>query len=170
MHAHCLELLKDTIVNTSDTPSVLDVGCGSGYLAAVFARLDPRVRVIAIDYVPELTAMTTQNLNKSDAELLSLGRIVVETRNGWEGVAERAPFDAIHVGAAADGYPRALMEQLKVGGKMIIPVGKDGESQALVVVERLDEGITEESFRKTDVLGVRYVPLVKGSYKARRSP
>lgn len=164
MHAHCLELMVDKVLENAH-PKLLDVGCGSGYLTACFARLNERATVVGIDYVEKLTALAVDNLRKADGDLLDSGRVIIDTRNGWEGVMEQAPFDVIHVGAAADGYPMALMEQLKVGGKMVVPVGKQGEGQALVLVTRLDEGNTTTSFKCDELMGVTYVPLVNGPYK-----
>jgi protein-L-isoaspartate(D-aspartate) O-methyltransferase len=164
MHAHCVELMRDVLAKATDPVHILDVGSGSGYLVAVFARFDQRATVIGLDYVPELVKMSEKNLRKADADLLDDGRVVLATRNGWEGYRELAPFDFIHVGAAADGYPIPLMEQLKVGGRMIIPVGKENGAQELVQVDRLDDGTSMTSFDITPLMGVRYVPLVNDVY------
>jgi protein-L-isoaspartate(D-aspartate) O-methyltransferase len=168
MHAHALELIKDSVMGVpgyTGAPRVLDVGCGSGYLVTAIARMSPRAQVIGIEYVKELTDLSEANVRKEDGDLLDSGRVLFHTRNGWVGMKEYAPFDAIHVGAAADGYPMELMEQLKVGGKMVVPVGKQGGSQALMEVTRVDEGTGDSSFRCLDVMGVQYVPLVNGTYK-----
>lgn len=83
-------------------------------------------------------------------------------RNGWEGLPEIAPFDVIHVGAAAAKIPSALLAQLKLEGVMIVPVGPDGGHQSLYLVKRIKEEPTLHSshFESVELMGVRYVPLV----------
>ena len=140
--------------------NILDIGCGSGYLAAVFARLNPKAKVYGVDYIPELVQLSYKNLRKADGDLLDGGNIQLHTGNGWNGFAEGAPYSCIHVGAAAATLPRALSDQLKVGGKMIIPIGPDGGNQVLYLVERKAEGNNEEALKVEPLMGVRYVPLV----------
>ena len=98
---------------------------------------------------------------KADQDLLDRHVVTVQVSDGWQGLPQDSPFDAIHVGAAASEFPRALLQQLKVGGVLIIPVGPDGGVQNLYRVERLGDGFSPEDFRVTELLGVRYVPLVQ---------
>ena len=159
MHAHALEFLCGS-VNVRDC-RVLDVGCGSGYLTCAFAKLNPMAKVIGIDVIKEMVLLSDENIRKNDAELLDSGRIVLSERDGWEGYEEHGPYDLIHVGAAAASIPRNLLKQLKVGGKMFIPVGPDGGGQKLKFIERTGSGESvDDNYVINDVLDVRYVPLV----------
>ena len=156
MHAIVLEEMLPFLCD--DDCKVLDVGCGSGYLTACLARLAKNV--CAIDIIPELVALTNDNLRKDNLDLLD--RIHTEVADGWEGLPSEAPFVAIHVGAAADGLPVRLALQLAVGGVLLVPVGKQGETQTLYKLVRQKEADTfsVEDFECTPLLQVRYVPLV----------
>ncbi|GKY93667.1 hypothetical protein MPSEU_000334100 [Mayamaea pseudoterrestris] len=166
---------------------ILDVGCGSGYLTACFGRLvhtSPPLtpnsilgrpgKVFGVDIYPELVARSKQNIQSGpDKELLEAGTIQLMIANGWKGLPNEAPFDAIHVGAAAEELPTALAMQLKVGGVLIVPVGPQGEAQVLYKVERVkqqheydareepDGAFDPSDYRIKQLLGVQYVPLVK---------
>jgi len=153
MHAHCLEVLKDFL---QPGAKVLDVGCGSGYLTACFARMVGKEgKVIGIDYIDPLVQMSMENVNKDDPTLLSDGIISLKVGDGWKGDPENAPFDCIHVGAAAESIPEALLSQLKKGGRMLIPVGTS--EQHLLQVDKKEDGTVEQK----PLMGVIYVPLVK---------
>ena len=121
VHAMACEALYPALVRPN--ARILDVGCGSGYLTAVFARLNPSATVYGIDCIPELVELSRININKHNAELLNNDRIKLESFDGSKGYPSEAPYDAIHVGAAAEKMPLPLLEQLKVGGMMLIPVG-----------------------------------------------
>ena len=123
--------------------------------------------VYGIDIYPHLVELTRQNMKKQDNDLLNNKIVTLQESDGWKGLPDASPFDAIHVGAAAAEFPRALLEQLKVGGILIIPVGPEGGVQNLYRVERLSDGFTQEDFRITELLGVRYVPLVQQSDERR---
>jgi len=90
------------------------VGCGSGYLATAFARLNPSCTVYGVDYIPELVELSRANIAKGDEELLVSGRVQLAVADGWQGWAADAPFSVIHVGAAASRIPPDLLRQLKV--------------------------------------------------------
>eukprot|EP01041_Mallomonas_annulata_P008165 gene8165-16782_t len=111
MHATVLEDLANEIQRPDSR--ILDVGCGSGYLTAVFARMNPTATVCGIDYIDELVDLSKRNIQRTDNDLLESKRVVLDTRDGWHGWPEYAPFDAIHVGAAATDLPRDLLDQLK---------------------------------------------------------
>jgi protein-L-isoaspartate(D-aspartate) O-methyltransferase len=131
---------------------VLDVGTGSGYQAAVLAECVKQV--YSIELIDSLAGSAARRLAE-----LGYHNVEVKTGDGYAGWAEKAPFDGIVVTAAAPRIPGALVEQLKPGGRMVIPVGGDGWVQYLkVVTKRADGGIEER-----DVIPVRFVPLVPKS-------
>jgi protein-L-isoaspartate(D-aspartate) O-methyltransferase len=127
---------------------VLEIGTGSGYQAAVLARLARQVYTIEI--VPGLASGAAKRLE-------SLGYTNVATRlgDGYYGWPEAAPFDSIIVTAAASQIPPPLIRQLKTGGRMIIPVGAPFSLQHLVLVE-VDQ---ERKVRTRELLPVEFVPL-----------
>ena len=159
MHAHALQLLEPQL---RPGATVLDVGCGTGVLTAAFAHMvGPSGRVHGVDYIDPLVRMSEENLVRHEKAgghaLLASGRVTLSVGDGWQGVPEHAPFDAIHVGAAAEEIPQKLVEQLRPGGRMIVPVGpRDGE-QHLMQVDKSTEG----KVRASSLMGVRYVPLVR---------
>lgn len=156
MHGTCLELLKDHL---QPGMHALDIGSGSGYLTACFAMMvGPEGRAVGIEHIPELVAACTENVERSAAAPLlkdgSLSFHVSDGRLGWPDVA---PYDAIHVGAAAPEIPQPLLEQLKPGGRMVIPVGT--HSQDLQVIDKNADGSTSVQ----NDASVRYVPLTSRS-------
>lgn len=125
---------------------VLEVGTGSGYQAAVLGELG--AQVWSIEIVEPLARRAQRTL-----ERLGYEDVHVRAGDGYRGWPEHAPFDAIVITAAPPRIPEPLKEQLKVGGRMVVPVGEDG-MQELVVLTR-----TEEGFERTDVIPVRFVPM-----------
>lgn len=152
MHATCLQLLEQHL---QPGMRVLDVGSGSGYLTACFAiMVGPQGRVVGLEHIPELASYSVKNITKSAASsLLTEGSLSVHVSDGRLGWEELAAYDAIHVGAAAPGIPDALVEQLKPGGRMVIPVGT--LLQELKVVDKMPDG----SVSIRSETSVRYVPL-----------
>jgi protein-L-isoaspartate(D-aspartate) O-methyltransferase len=143
--------LSADLLNPKPTDVVLEVGTGSGYQAAVLAEVVSRV--YSIELIPELG-------NAARTRLGELGYRNVEVRigDGYQGWPEKAPFDGIVVTAAAPQVPPALVEQLKPGGRMVIPVGASGDIQYLRVIEKRPDGTINDKA----VLPVRFVPLVPG--------
>jgi protein-L-isoaspartate(D-aspartate) O-methyltransferase len=143
--------LSADLLNPKPGDVVLEVGTGSGYQAAVLAEIVSRV--FSIELIEDLGRTAAKRL-----EELGYGNIEVKIGDGYAGWPEKAPFDGIVVTAAAPFVPPALVEQLKTGGRMVIPVGGAGDMQYLkVLVKRADGGVDEKR-----VLAVRFVPLVPG--------
>lgn len=152
MHAACLQLLNDHL---QPGMRALDIGSGSGYLTAIFALMvGESGHAVGVEHIPELTEKSIENVKKSKAaHLLASGSLSLHTGDGRQGYPELAPYDAIHVGAAASSIPPALVEQLKPGGRMVIPVGD--LFQDLVVVDKDLQG----KLNQWEYTQVRYVPL-----------
>lgn len=136
---------------------VLEIGTGSGYQAAVLAEIARKV--YSIEVVPELAQTARQNLDRC-----GYTEVEVRTGDGNLGWPEHAPFDAIIVTAAASATPPALIEQLRPGGRMIIPLRDPQGGQTLALIRKARDG----KIRTKNVLPVAFVPLV--SRKATREP
>jgi protein-L-isoaspartate(D-aspartate) O-methyltransferase len=128
---------------------VLEVGTGSGYQAAVLAEIVGRV--YSIEIVESLGRTAAKRL-----EELGYDNVEVRIGDGYAGWPEKAPFDGIVVTAAAPRVPQALIDQLKPGGRMVIPVGGASDIQHLKLLTKRADGAVEEK----KVLPVRFVPLV----------
>jgi len=133
------------LLHPEPTDRVLEIGTGSGYQAAVVSRLVAKVYTIEI--VPELAESAAKTLAE-----LGYVNIEVTSGDGYRGIPKEAPFDGILVTAAPDEIPAPLIEQLAVGGRMVIPVGDF--YQQLTIVERTEQGIS-----KRTVFPVRFVPM-----------
>jgi protein-L-isoaspartate(D-aspartate) O-methyltransferase len=129
---------------------VLEIGTGSGYQAAVLGELG--LEVFTIEIIEPLALQAEQRL-----EEFAYGRIHVRNADGYFGWPEEAPFDAIIVTAAPDHVPQPLLQQLKINGILVIPVGPVGGIQELWRVTRL----TLEDFQSASLGGVRFVPLTR---------
>ncbi|CAN0900875.1 Protein-L-isoaspartate O-methyltransferase 1 [Linum grandiflorum] len=140
------QLLED---NLKPGMHALDVG------SACFAMMvGPEGRAIGVDHIPELVATSIKNVEKSAAaSLLKDGSLQLHAGDGRQGWPEFAPYNAIHVGAAAPEIPQPLIDQLKPGGRMVIPVGNI--FQELKVVDKNQDG----SISVRSETSVRYIPL-----------
>lgn len=135
------------------THKVLEIGTGSGYQAAILSQLCRRV--YSVERWRELQKAAEARLAK-----LKITNVTTIIGDGWLGWPPQAPFDRIIVTAAALDAPAALLDQLKEGGRMIIPLGETRDTQSLVQIDKTPEGLVE-----TPLLPVRFVPLVHGRVK-----
>ncbi len=149
---HMVAIMCD-LLDLKRGEKVLEIGTGCGYHAAVVAEIVGKEgKVITIERIPELAEMAKTNL-----KALGYDNVVVIVGDGSKGYEPEAPYDKIYVTAAAPDIPKPLLEQLKPGGKMVIPVGDS--IQWLYVVEKDEKG----EVRKWNWGSVRFVPL-KGEY------
>ncbi|MGA7544350.1 MAG: protein-L-isoaspartate(D-aspartate) O-methyltransferase [Methyloceanibacter sp.] len=140
-------------LDLDDRHKVLEVGTGTGYQAAVLSHLCRRL------YTIERYRELQKSAERRFAQL-AITNVTTIIGDGWLGWPPQAPFDRIIVTAAAREPPAKLLEQLKTGGRMIIPLGEDRDTQQLVVIDKTEEGITQKP-----LLPVRFVPLVHGRVK-----
>ena len=140
--------LMTDLLELAPGAKVLEVGAGSGYQAAVLAKLARTVHTVEI--VPELARACRARLAR-----LGFANVTVHKGDGAAGLAAEAPFDAILVAAAARRVPPALAAQLKPGGRLAIPLGEPGATQELALLEKRKHG----ALSVRAVLPVRFVPL-----------
>lgn len=145
---YMVALMTDLLDITPESV-VLEVGTGSGYQSAILSKLVKQV--YSVERISELAESSAQRLKQ-----LGYENVEVRCVNGYFGWEEKAPFDAITVTAAATHIPQDLVDQLKPGGRMVIPVGLQYMPQELMLVVKDEQGKT----RTESVLGVAFVPLV----------
>jgi len=145
---YIVALMTDLLDVNADS-IVLEVGTGSGYQAAILGKLVKQV--YSVERISELAASSEKRLKQ-----MGYDNIHVRCANGYSGWQDKAPFDAIIVTAAASHIPQDLIDQLKPGGRMVIPVGLPYTNQTLMLVTRNEQGSTNIE----SVLGVVFVPLV----------
>jgi protein-L-isoaspartate(D-aspartate) O-methyltransferase len=133
---------------------VLEIGTGSGYQAAILSQLARRVYSIERHRILSIKA-------RGRIEALKLQNVVITTADGSLGMADQAPFDRILLTAAAEDPPANLLEQLRMGGIMVLPVGQAEAVQSLIKVEKTPEGLNY-----TELAEVRFVPLLAGIAKS----
>ena len=133
---------------------VLEIGTGSGYQAAVLAEL--AATVYTVEIVEPLAREAAVRLNQ-----LGYRNVVAKVGDGYQGWPEHAPFDAITVTAAPREVPQPLIEQLKPGGRLVVPVGGQAAGQALLLIEKKSDG----TVMRRNILAVSFVPLTDKSGK-----
>jgi len=140
--------LMTDLLNTKPTDTVLEIGTGSGYQAAILSKLVKQV--YSLEIIEELSTKARRRLEK-----LGYNNVTVRTGDGHFGWPEHAPFDGIIVTAATPYIPQALIDQLRPGARLVIPVGFPFSYQELMVVEKKADGKIETR----NILGVSFVPL-----------
>jgi len=143
--AKMTELLLDS---PNKPEKVLEIGTGSGYQTAILAQLF--AKVFSVERIKTLQFQAKRRMNQLD-----LHNIAMKHGDGWKGWASKGPYDAIIVTAAAASLPQDLCDQLKEGGRLIIPVGN--EQQSLLCIDRI-----EGELKTSTIESVRFVPLVAG--------
>lgn len=127
---------------------ILEIGTGSGYQTAILSHLVKRV--YSVERIGLLAARARKILDQ-----LQMSNINIKVGDGTVGWQDQAPFDGILVAAGSPDVPEEYLEQLEVGGKLVIPVG-DRENQDLLRIIRLSDG----QFKREDLMGCRFVPLI----------
>ncbi|MDO9695206.1 MAG: protein-L-isoaspartate(D-aspartate) O-methyltransferase [Candidatus Latescibacteria bacterium] len=143
--------LMTELLETSPGDTVLEVGTGSGYQAAVLAEMG--VVVHSIEIVPALARRARRDL----AAAGYAGSVIVYEGDGYAGLPDLAPFDGVIVTAAPDHVPEPLLEQLASGGRLVIPVGTAGGHQELLALTKSADG----AVHRERVTAVRFVPLTR---------
>ena len=142
--------LMTQALRVTNRDKILEIGTGSGYQTAILSKLARRI--YSVERFKPLYEEARAIFRK-----LQLNNITSVWSDGSQGVVEQQPFDRIIVTAAAEDPPPTLLNQLKIGGIMVIPVGQSDEIQKLIRVER-----TENNFKYEDLCDVRFVPLLEG--------
>ena len=138
------------LLDLAATDRVLEIGTGCGYQAAVLAKVAGRV--FSVEVIEELASGAKRRLAR-----LGFDNVEVHHGDGYGGLPDRAPFDAVMVTAAPESIPDALVEQLKPGGRMVIPIGRVHETQTLFLGTTKPDG----KFSADRVLPVAFVPMVR---------
>ena len=152
LHAYCLEALKDYLVEGSNA---LDIGFGSGYLTVAMSKMmNDKGCVIGIEHIKDLYDFGHQNICKSHKKLIDDKSIELILGDGRLGYKQKAPFKSIHVGAASMEPPKVFLEQLDLGGRLVMPLGPPGDQYIYLIDKDLKGNLSY-----TKGLSVRYVPL-----------
>lgn len=147
---YVVALMTEALIHGARLSKVLEVGSGCGYQTAVLAQLVNRV--FSIERIESLIAPARERLHA-----LGIGNVRMRHGDGYAGWPSQAPFDGILVAAAPGFVPPALVDQLALGGRLVIPVGAQGE-QRLLTLTMTEQGVEEDTLAR-----VSFVPLVKGT-------
>jgi protein-L-isoaspartate(D-aspartate) O-methyltransferase len=140
-------MIQAAAIQAGDT--VLEVGSGSGYAAAVISRI--AARVIGVERQHELVESARERLSR-----LGYGNVAIVEGDGTRGWADEAPFEVVLAAASGSHVPKTLLAQLAPGGRLVMPIGELGQVQELVKVTKQQDGI----LRQENLGGVRFVPLI----------
>ena len=164
MHIYYLEFLKDLLPKAT---SILDIGSGSGYLTAMLAYLSPKSKVIGIDYHQDLIDKSINVCSNYLSKEVN-NRIQLIQGDGINGYSQSAPYDIICVGFMCEKIPSSLIDQLKNGGRLIIPIKKEScsyeesfDSGSLYIVDKSKDGVVEIN----EGFSCSFVPAIKDSLK-----
>lgn len=138
-------------LNLNWEDKLLEIGTGSGYQTAVLAKLNRRV--FSVERFKELVLEAEKNLS-----IEANNNYTIMHADGYKGFASQAPFDKIIVSAASENIPDILLQQMKVGGIMVLPLGKDGQKQELLKIIK-----TEDSYTTHSLGFVKFVPMLNGT-------
>ncbi|KAG7154787.1 L-isoaspartate(D-aspartate) O-methyltransferase-like [Homarus americanus] len=157
MHAHALELLSNHLKKGN---RAMDVGSGSGYLTACMGHMVGETgRAVGIDHINELIKFSQDNIQKDSPELLTSGVVKLVVGDGRLGHTEEAPFNAIHVGAAAPTLPQALVDQLAPD------TTSESKTVSIAKLFRHIDKLEDGSIKRQVLMGVIYVPLTDKDYQ-----
>ena len=135
---------------------ILDVGSGSGWTTAILAELvGNNGKVFSVEVIPDLKEFGEENVSKYN--FIKKGIVEYFCADGYKGLPEFAPFDRVLVSAAAEEMPKKLLAQLRIGGKLVIPIGEQYKSQEVVLIQKQ----WKNEFKEKRFPGFAFVPLVK---------
>lgn len=147
--------MSELILSDGVPDNVLEIGTGSGYQTSILGQLIPKV--FSVERIQALQFQAKRRLRAMD-----LHNISMKHGDGWLGWKSKGPFQAIIVTAAPTSVPEALLEQLAVGGKLVIPVGQETQVLKIITKTASDQGI---EYQEKQVEMVKFVPLVPGAVK-----
>ena len=143
--------MTEILVDSGMMGNVLEIGTGCGYQTSILSKVS--FQVFTIERIEALQKLAVERF-----KALELENVTHKFGDGFLGWPQHAPFDAIIVTAAPDDIPKALVEQLAMGGRMIIPVSQPSGDQHLILLEKTEDGMSQQ-----DVETVRFVPLLSGT-------
>jgi len=152
LHSYCLEALRDHL---KEGNTALDIGFGSGYLTATMSKMmNDKGTVIGIEHIKDLYDLGYKNICKHHKDLIDNKKIELILGDGRLGYKAKAPYNCIHVGAASQDVPNVFIEQLALGGRLVMPLGPQGDQYIYIIDKDLNGNISSMKG-----LSVRYVPL-----------
>lgn len=162
MHAMTLRILEEHL---RPGAKVLDVGCGSGYLTVCMGKMIGSGKVFGIDHIEELINQASDNVLKSHFSVFASKEVELRfiTADGRDGLPEEGPFDVIHIGASTPDVPPKLLEQLAIGGRLMLPLGPINSFQQITIFDKVASG----ALTRRGLMNVNYAPLVD---RARQCP
>lgn len=157
MHAFALEA-SIPFIDHEKQQRILDVGSGSGYLCVAFAKLfGNNSKVYGIEHIQALVQLARMNTEKNHDKLINDHRVFFICEDGRKGFLPGSPYDVIHVGASSPDVPQDLIDQTRIGGVIIIPVGGIHEEQLMKIYKKKSDGSLEDVSHHSWT--VRYIPL-----------